>query len=998
MRFESTLLSSWSRREWLSVAVIAVTTAFLIGSAVLLLTVGSYTSTLEGDLESASTATYYESHDAAVAATDTGDLVFPLIRVDIDGHTRTVVGIPPDAPPRIEEASVAWQPATVPSAPDEGLYGPVPRTTQLPVGTTDTTVSPHPPEQSIFPAEWYVGSADTVTSLGASGALVIEAGGEPAGIAQWQEQGAPLIGALPFLVSGLGQVIRTLTIAAVGGGLLILVVVYNVTRMSIRDRHPEIRVARATGISPIRLFAVLQGRVLGLVGTGVILGFAIGLITTKAVINAATYAGLPVTIRAVVTSDILWAVLQIGGFLLGMGVLAGVLASVPVVRGSPATIGRSTNTTQSIATRVRERLSLVQPTFVDWRAVVPTTTTVAVFVLVILLTTAIGGALAPLATTSSGTVTEAGITHPLNSRISEEYASVLRSQNITASPEVLYAQTRNGEPYLARGANYTAFSAVSNTTVVEGRTPAAYDEAVIGTSLADTLDVSVGETITVGGSVTPGVRRLTIVGRFSGDGITDDQLLIPLQTGQQLATDSKTVHLIRTNGDTLDFERFAGQSSGIVVTELSGSSSVEVNHTYTLTVRGENLGKKAATRNVTVRADNRTRSRTLSVGPGESGAADVGFTFAEPGTHTITAAEMTKSVEVFSPRTLRLPAKFPRRAPPGSTLIVPATTRNETPVTGATVTLGDRQGTTNEQGTVLMRVPTEPGEYTLTIEKQNYTSERRTLVVEEDAPQRLIGRLQVSPQRGTRLTKPEVTVQLANPWGQFFVRNVSLVTPAETEHRTVEMTGGNITQIRIPASDAGLDDSLTPGTYDLRLVSDETVLATTTYRVTGDERVTATLASQGEYSQGTAINHAIESVFGNVRVLFLVMIALAGVSTVGGTAATFAHAVHANRRRIGIFRATGASRRQLLGILAVDAVKLSLPAIAIAFGTAFTVIYVLARSDVLVIFGIKLHAPQSVELLFGTGLGALALAIGSALGVGYAFLSHDPERLLRTER
>ncbi len=47
---------------------------------------------------------------------------------------------------------------------------------------------------------------------------------------------------------------------------------------------------------------------------------------------------------------------------------------------------------------------------------------------------------------------------------------------------------------------------------------------------------------------------------------------------------------------------------------------------------------------------------------------------------------------------------------------------------------------------------------------------------------------------------------------------------------------------------------------------------------------------------GTAINHAIESVFGNVRVLFLVMIALAGVSTVGGTAATFAHAVHANRR------------------------------------------------------------------------------------------------------
>ncbi|MDS0300133.1 ABC transporter permease [Halogeometricum sp. S1BR25-6] len=1023
MRFESTLVSSWSRREWLSVAVVAVTTAFLIGSVVLLLTVGSYVSTLEGDLGSSATVSYDDSYDDAVAAADASDaeeIVFPVTTVRTgdggDGESQVVVGVPPDAPPRIESASVAWNPASVPAAPESGFTGPVEGPTERRLGDTAVQLTPHPDERTIFPAEWYVGSAEAVTSLDDAGALVIDTGESASASAStadrqaaWRYEGAPLIAALPFLVGGLGQVVRTLSVAAVGGGLLVVVVVYSVTRMSIRDRHPELRVARATGISPTRLFAVLLLRVLGLTGTGVLLGFALGLIAVKAVINAATYAGFVVSIQAVVTASILQAILLVGGFLVGMGLLAGVLATLPVVRGDPMAIGRDArggrysghggvgDEPNSLVGRLRAFVADAGPTFVDWRAAVPTTTTLTVFMLVLLLVTAIGGAIAPLATTESGTVTEAGSVHPLNSRISEEYATVLRDEGIAASPEVLYAQTTDGDPYLVRGANFTAFGQVTDARLVAGHAPRAYDQAVVGASLAKTLDVEVGETLTLGGSVTPGVRRVTVVGRFSGSGITDDQLVLPLDTAQTLATGDGQVHLIRTNGTAEEFERLSQRPGGLAVTSLAGNDSVQVGDPYAVTVAVRNYGEEATTRNVTVSAGDRSRRESFSLAPDEAASADVTFTFSESGTYTIRADGTTKRVEVYDPRTLQLPDGYPTRAPPGSTLVVPATTPNGTLVSGATVTLGDRTRQTRASGGAIVPVPDEPGEYTLTVEKEGYASERHALVVEEGAPQRLSGRVDVSPESGTQLTRPTVTVQVGNPWGRLLVRNVSLVTPGGTERRTVRLGGGEVQQITVPASDAGLNGTLAPGTYDLRVVSDGAVLATTTYEVTGDERVSSTVDFEGEYSQGSGIGRAVEGVFGNVRVLFLVMLVLAGASTVGGTAATFAHAVHANRRRIGIYRATGASRRQLLAALVRDAVTLALPATVIAFAAAFACLRALSWADVLVVFGIRLDVPLSAWLFVGSGLGAMLLAVGSALGVGYVFLVADPDRLLRAE-
>lgn len=996
MRFESTLVASWSRREWLSVAVITVTAAFLIGSGILLITVGSYTATLEDELGSPASVSYAESYEQARETADSDDVVFPLVRVPVDGgQTHYVLGIPPDAPDRIESASVAWEPADIPDPPSEGLYGPVLRPEQQQVGSDPVPVAPHRTESRLFASGWYVGSADLVTSLGDAHAIVIDAGtaGEPGQVAGWQLDGAPLIAALPFLLQGVSQIVRTLSLAVVGSGLLILIVVYNVTRMSIRDRSQEIQVARSTGISPYRLFGLLEARVAVVTGTGVALGFAVGLISTNAAINAATYAGVPVTLRTVVTPEILQLCLRITGFLFGMGLVAGVLAAVPVISRDPA--GVTQDATQGSNRLSADRLETITgTTFVSWRALIPTTATLAVFVLIVLLISAIGGAIAPLATTSSGTVVESGAPHPLNSRLSEDYADVLRSQNLSASPEVLYAQTLDGDPYLVRGANFTAFRSVSDARLATGHHPQAPDQAVIGRSLATTLDIEVGDTITIGGSVTPGVRRVTVVGTFTGSGITDDQLIVPLTTAQGLATGAGEVHLIRTDGTTQAFDQVTQSSDTIVVTDISGQSTAEAGSNYTVSVTARNLGSERATREITVRIGGNTRSVNVSLPEAGTDQVDITFTLSGPGTYTVSAAGVTRSLDVYDARTFVIPPEYPDRAPPDSTLVVPAATRNGTTFEDATVTLGDNRALTTSDGAAPIRVPQDPGTYQITVEKSGYTSATHQLTVEEQAPQRLAGRLTVRPSTGTRLTNPTVEIQLANPWGRFVVRNVSLVTPSTVETRTVEMTGGNVTRLTLSASETGFVQRTPPGSYELRLVANENALATTTYEVTGDERIAATLASEGAYASGTGIGRAIENVFGNVQVLFLIVIGLAGLSVIGGTTATFAYAVYTSNQTIGIHRATGASPRQILQMLFADAVRIAVPAALLAFGIAFSVLQVLVLADLLVVFGVRLAVPLSPFIVGVTVLGGALLAVVSALGAGAVFAYAVPYRLL----
>jgi hypothetical protein len=566
----------------------------------------------------------------------------------------------------------------------------------------------------------------------------------------------------------------------------------------------------------------------------------------------------------------------------------------------------------------------------------------------------------------------------------------------------------DGQPYLVRGADYPAFASVSAARLVAGREPRTVDEAVIGRDLARTLDVEPGETMLLGGSVTPGVRRVTVVGVFAADGTLDDVLVVPLDGVRDLAVGGNQAHIIRTeNLSAAQSELLADGRGGVVVTSVRAPETVGRGDRFNVIVSVRNLDDTRASTTVVTRAvgtdggEGRVLTRqSVTLGPRAEETLTVATSFDAPGTRRIGAGGYNTTVRVIDPRAFTIPGEVPGDAPPGATLLVPAAVPNGSFVPNATVAIDGRSVRTGPSGVARVTLPSEPGTYRLTVRKPGFSATSQELTIRAGTSRQLSGQLRVQPQEGNALTKPRLETQVANPWGRELNRTLTLVTPGGRQSRTVELPPGGVTRLDVSATEAGLGERLPPGSYNLRLVSSspdgEVTLATTTYRVRGDDRILSLVAREGSYSAGTPVGQAIENVFGNVQVLFGAIVFLAGLATVGGTTAAFAQAVHARGRTIGIRRATGATPRQLLQLLVVDACRIAVPSTLVALVVAGVALAVLDASGLLVVFGIRLTIPAVPWVLAMAGGGAIVLSVVSVVAGAASFLRASPGQLLRT--
>jgi hypothetical protein len=629
-----------------------------------------------------------------------------------------------------------------------------------------------------------------------------------------------------------------------------------------------------------------------------------------------------------------------------------------------------------------------------------------VFVFVVLLVGSLSGAFVPLTQTGSGTIVESGAAHPLNSRVDAASADLLRSQGINASAEVIYAAVTDGQPYLVRGAEYPAFASVTDARLVDGREPRTVEEAVIGHQLAKTLDVGIGETVLLGGSVTPGVRRVTVVGVFEAEGTLDDVMIVPLSATSGLSVGgADQAHLVRTeNLSAAQAELLSDGRGGVVVTGVDAPTEIARGEAFDVTVSLRNLNDTREGTTVVARANGTDgesvlHRQSVTLDPGAERDVTFSTRLDATGTQRLSAGEFTTTVRVFDPQSLSVPQELPDRAPPSAILLVPAAAPNGSFVSNATVTVGSRSAQTGAEGVAVVRLPDEPGSYQLQVQKDGYAGATTRLTVREGVTRELSARLRVRPEEGNALTRPRVGIRVANPWDRPLNRTLTLVSPGERFTRTVELEAGEITRVNVSATEAGLDRRLPPGSYDLRLESstgEQTrTLANATYRVRGDDRVLSVVASGGSYAQGTPVGQAIENVFGNVQVLFGAIVVLAGFATVGGTTAAFAHAVHARGRTIGIRRATGATDRQILRILVADACRIAVPSTVAAVALAVAAMFLLEATRLLVVFGIQLTVPTVPWLLVMVALGGVALSVVSVVVGGVQYLRASPVELLR---
>jgi len=977
-------LLRWSHRDYLAVLVIAVTVAFLIGTALVFVAAGTQTSTIASEIESPGSAVYHDSLATARASVgaDSSAIVLPIAEVTLPNETtRYVVGIP-------EATADSYESQNRVLASDNNgttlgdIREPMEQQLQGQHRTITVEVFPRNPDSSVISPEWYITDPGTVERLGPTGAFTVQPTNP-------DTNGVPLRSALLFFLRGTQQALTTLTVAAICGGLLVAVTIYSVTRMSVRDRLSTIRIIRSTGGTPERVFGLYILRAAILTTVGIVLGYAVGVILTNTAVTLAVTVGLPTSLAVEVTPGVVQVLVPISLGLLVTGALSGAVAVWPTIRQSPAQLTDQTAGTRSptsVSNRQSHIPTIATPTLLDWRALIPTAATLTAFVVFVVLISSMAGVVSPLMTTDGATISESGSNHPFASKVPETYADALQSREIDASPEILLLEVRNGQPFLARGVRYESFANVTNVALERGRPPQAADEAVIGVDLVQTLNVDVGDKILLGGSTDTALAQVTVVGTFEAPGLTDDQLLVSLPTARHLSgTSSNMVNFVRA--DRLP-ERPGNTDTAIEVVNVSIPAPVAANTSLPVAFTARNVDSTERTATITVRYRNRSQQVQFTLEPNEQQTKTVQFAAGQPGEYTLRVGDTNRTIRVVDPDTLII-QRLPSRAPVQSEPAIQVVNVSGTLMSNATISVENRSISTGSDGSA--RIPlTDPGEYTI-IAKQGVHTASKNVLVSANATREPNAQLTVTPSSPSLLTRPEIRLKLYNPWSETLGQTITVEAPGGPYERDVKLDPGQQSSVAIQLP------RRPPGSYDVQVSAVEQTLATTTYKVTGDDRIVSALASSGR-TGGTSISRAIDAAFGNLQLVFAVLLGLAGLMTVGGTTATFAQAVHARRRTIGIHRATGAVPRQVLYTVLSDALIIGTAATAVALIIAFFVLYALSVAGYLTLFGVRLSVIPTSNILIGAVVGALVLTLLGATLSTIVLLARSPVVLLSGEQ
>lgn len=859
------------------------------------------------------------------------------------------------------------------------------------------------------------------------------------------DRGVPLVSALPFFVAGTEQAVGVLWPVAVGAGVLAGVVTFAVTRMAVRDRLATLGVLRATGGTRRRLLGTYALRGGLVAGTGGAAGYAVGLVAVRAAVVLGTFLGLPTTLDPRVTPPVAGVLGPALVGLVAVGALAGAAAvrpalvrppaslfdggragsghgsasgSGPVGTGAPGSgagphaapggswrdrirsapawvLDRAGRGRRALGRRLPERVrARLEPRVLDYRAAVPTAAALSVFAAAVLLVAGLAATLAPLAATDAGAVTQPGSAHPISSRVDAGTATALRAQGVAASPEILLLSVSDGRPFLARGANYSAFAAVAGASLVRGERPTGRREAAIGRDLARALGVGVGDTVLLGGTTRPRVAAVRVVGVFRAPGLRDDQLVVALPTARHLTDVGRDrVNLVRVAdpdrvgaGDAPGSGgvgepgaaggRGAGSLGSVVVTDLSAPGTVRAGDRVELRVTLRNLGTERAEVTVPVAVGDRATNRSVAVPAGDRRRIRVGLAAPPPGTYSVTVGNLTRRLRVETAEALRL-GPVPERAPPGATLSVAVTDPAGDPVANATVRVGPAAARTDDRGVARVPLP-GPGQYDVVASAPDRTRPGRTATgpsirVAEGAPRLPVASLRVEPARPTVFERPTAVAALHYPYAGNRSLRVAVAGPRGETGRVVDLRGGERTSVSVPLGRA------TPGSHEAVLRAGEgRVLARAGYEVVGDDRVVSALAASGRVRRGGGLGRGVAGVLGNLRVVLATVAGLSALATVGTVAAAFASAVHARRETLGIRRTTGATPRAVVATVLGDAARVAAASIPPALAAGWAGVVALRWLGLSTVFGITVAPASPVLALAAAGAGGFLVALCGA--------------------
>ncbi len=973
MTYRRALVGRWSRRDRLAVVAVAATVALLTGVVVLGASVAGSGTALADEYDVAATAAWHDSLPAARAAADDA-LVVPVARPTTgDGSEVVVAGVP---------SGTAWSDLGVafPEAPRAGATlgtAAETRTVRLRGSAGTTTVTAGPRGRSALPPSWYVASPSTVREIGADGALVLS----PADGAV-PTTGAAVPGVLGFLVAGSRQVLVGLGVAAAVAAVLVAVTVHGTTRATVVDRRATLGVLAATGARPRHVVALFAARAAALTATGVALGYGGGVVAVHAAENVAAAAGVATALAVRVGPRAAGLLVVAYGVVCVLGAAAGAVAAAPARRPPARLFGDP-------PTRSGPLPGVLRPKLLDYRAAVPTAAGVAALAAVGLVVVAGASVAGPAVAGTGAVVAEPGAAHPLGSTVPAGYAAVLRDRGTPASGEILVLAAVDSRPVLVRGARFGAFANVSGARLRTGRPPRTPSEAVVGADLAHRLEVEVGDSLAVGGTARPVVTRVRVVGTYAAPGAGDDQLVVPLATARHLSGKPPgTVQFVRTgDAPARPAADSARADDGPVVVGVSGPRQVVAGGTVAAEVTLVNAAATERNRTVEVTLGDASASRSVAVGGGDRRTVTVTLPAEDPGRHELRAGTARAPVTVVSADAVRVRG-LPDSAPVDSAPLVAVVDARGRPVSDAAVSVGDRTRRTGPDGQVRVPLP-EPGTATVAVRDGDHTA-TATVRVSAAARRTLGASVRVEPARPTPLTRPVAVVRLTNPWNRTLDRAVTVVGPASHANRSVRLAGGESRTVRVPLA------RRPPGEYRVAVHARGRELATGTVTIAGDDRLVAAASTHARRGGvvGVGLGTAVAAAVGDLRLLAAVVLALAALAALGATLSTFAAAVRARRATLGVRRAAGATRRQLLRTVLGDALRIGVPAAVVGVAAGAATVRALESTGVLVAYGVALRPRPGLSVLVGLVAAGTAIAVLGAVGAAAALFALPPGELL----
>jgi ABC-type antimicrobial peptide transport system permease subunit len=1014
MGLRATIVRRWTRRDVFAVLVIGLTVAFVTGTAVIVGAATAQTTDVAREFDRTGSVTYVPANAATRFPVESPAhaVRLPLAQVsDGAGNAGVVVAIPNGTDGPVEAAGLA-----VPVPPDRGVtrgMARAPHGATL-TGTTGTaTVQVQPSATTgAIPPGWYVARPALVERLGRTGTLVVTpANGDdtrlPAGA-------SPIRGALAFFATGARSIVKLLAVGGLAVGVLVAITVFSVSRMAVADRRRTIGIFRATGGTGWAVVATFAARAALLTGVGIVLGYALGVIVPNAIVNAGVFLGVRTSLSPRVSLAVARLLAPVYVLTLVLGTLAGGLAAASIARSPPRHVVRHVETRSRrpsrdgrswLPRRVAGRVSPPDLALLEWRAVVPTAATLAVFVAIVVLGWSAGVTVGPAVGADGTTITEPGAVHPIASTVPAGYAPALAGAGVNASGELLAFTVFDDRPVLVRGADFEAFATVSDARIVGGRRPSAPSEALVGEALANRHGIAPGDSLALGGSTRATLTRVRIVGVYAAPGPFDDQVLVSLPTARHLTGKGPdAVQFVRTDRQL----ESPGESGGLTVLELSLPNRTTVDRPVRVSATVLNAGRSTVGQRVTASMGEWAATRTTSVPPLGRRTLTFTVTPSTPGTYSFRLLDAERDVRVAPPgpgtedgptdgtgtEDLRIDG-LPDRVPPDSTRRVRVTSAGR-PVSNATVVVGERRFRTSAAGVAAVTFG-DPGRVSVRVTAQNATTSR-PVAVTPDASRRLDLAIGIEPSHPSSLTRPTVTVRARNPWGQSLNRTVELTVAGRTLQRRVAVPAGGRATVRerLPR--------LAPGEYRVRIAMRERAggrrvqSVAEPLRVAGNDRLVAALAARGHAGGATSIETAIESVFGDLTLVTAGIVALAGLMSVGSIAATFAGAVSVRRRTLGILRATGAGPRRVFRMVLWDVARIALPAIGLAMVGGYGLVAIARGVGLLTVFGIGIEPVVSARLLGTIVLGAGAVVLVGASLATVAVLRADPARLVRGDR